>query len=137
MARKQPADLRAAAQALAPVRQQPQPAAAPEPVQTPEERQASRERIWRMLENCKQRMRATPRPKPIDEWRRILSNPYACFHAKELAREAIEELEGNFKEVERIAVEAEIQENARRIAKRIGAEQQQPENPDERAGTTA
>lgn len=126
MARKRDAELRAAAQALATVTREP----APEPVQTPQERQASRARVDGILEKVKERMRAAPRPAPIEHWRRILEDPKACFRAKEMAREAVAHLEGNFKEVERIAVEAEMQETARRIAKQL-------EKPDDRNGMPA
>lgn len=118
MARKRDDELRAAAQALAPVVPRES-----EPAQTPEERQASRERVNRILAQAKARMRGAPRSAPIEHWRKILENPQACFHAKEMAREAVAHLEGNFKEVERIAIDAEMQETARKIAADMGTAQ--------------
>lgn len=83
---------------------------------TEEEKRASRERIERLLHGMRERLKAKPKAHPIEHWRKILSSPYACFIAKKMAQEAIDKIEGTVSEAERIAMDAEMQETARRIA---------------------
>lgn len=72
---------------------------------------------------------AHPRPQPLEHWRRVLADPAACGLAKQMAREAIEELEGRRPTEERISIEAEIQETARRIAKALGEDDERARDP--------
>ena len=122
MARKGSAELRAAVQALAPARP------AEQDILTPEQR----ERVKALLVRFRERFRSAPRPQPLERWKRILADPKACQRAHELAREAIAAIEGKADEVERIAIEAEIQETARRIARQLGEKED-----DERAGSSS
>jgi len=114
VARKQAAELRQALQTLAPIARPPEP---PEPAMSEAEKRASRERIEAMLHRMRQNLKAKPKAQPIEHWRKILSNPYACYIAKKMAQEAIDKIEGTLNEAERIALEAEMQETARRITK--------------------
>lgn len=121
MARKQAAEIRAAAQQLAPIaRSKPQP----EPVLSEVERIASRERVERLMREMRDRLKGKPKARPIEHWRKIISSPYACSIAKKMAKEALDVLEPKINEAERIAVEAEMQETARRIAKAMSEESQ-------------
>lgn len=119
MARKPDASIRAAAQALAPTR-------AVEPVETEMPFGARQAAYKRAAERFRSNARAHPRPQPLEHWRRVLADPAACALAKQMAREAIEELEGRRPTEERISIDAEIQETARRIAKQLGEEEHDP-----------
>jgi len=110
VARKRNAALLAAAQALAPAtREEPS-------VPWPESRAAYK----RAADRFKASALAHPRPQPLEHWRRVLADPAACGLAKQMAREAIDDLTGRRHTEERISVEAEIQETARRIARQLG-----------------
>jgi hypothetical protein len=119
VARKPDASIRAAAQALAPA----SPIEAVEPDMPWGARQAAYKRA---AERFRSTARAHPRPQPLEHWRRVLTDPSACALAKQMAREAIEELEGRRPTEERISIDAEIQETARRIAKQLGEEEHDP-----------
>ena len=122
MARKPDSSIRAAAQALAPVK----PA---DPEAPWSERKGAYERAAARYRSLAM---AHPRPRPLEHWKRVLADPAACPSARQMAQEAIEELEARGPTETRIAIEAEIQETARRIAQQLGEKEH-----DERASPGA
>lgn len=114
MARKPESELVKAQRALSPSK----PVKPEEPAPTP----AQRARVAAMLQEAREKILAHPKPKPLEHWKRVLANPDSCHLARTMAKEAIAELERRGPIEDRIRIEAEMQETARRITKQMTEE---------------